>query len=117
MPNLKRLGVMYNKLKHIDLFENLIELECDHNEIRKIDGLPKLTTLYVNNNKLEELGELPNLRTLEIKKNIISKIPYYKTLEFLIGDHKKIQQLSSKYVISAIDVFKDDVVTIVFKNT
>ena len=117
MPNLKRLGAMYNKLKHIESFESLVELECDHNEIRKINGLPKLATLYINDNKLEDLGHLPNIRVLEIKRNIISKIPFYHTLECLIGDHKGIKQLSSKYVISDIDVFKDDIVTILFKNT
>lgn len=115
MRNLKKLNVRNNYIKFICKFPNLKELDAEKNNISKIDELPLLSELYANDNKLDNIKNLHNITVLHIKNNQVTKLPYFKDLNELVGDHSRLKQLSQEYKIQDIEVFKDNTIRFVFK--
>ncbi len=113
MDKLRRLEIKNNKLSHLKTFYSLKELECDNNRIIEISELPNITHIYANCNRIEVLDNFDKIKILEIRENKLKKLKYYPMLQYLIAD-EKLTQLSKKYKMKDIKIYKNNIMVIHF---
>lgn len=113
-PNLLTLSANHNSIRSTGAMPRLESMHINFNRLDKLNSYPDLLTAHANNNRITSVEVMPKLQTLQLKNNDVCRIPYIKTLQQLVGDYRKLTQVSSKYVIDKNVRYRDGTVMITF---
>jgi hypothetical protein len=115
LPNIEKILCGNNNIKQIINCPLLKYLDCRSNPIINIDNCNMIEHLVCSNTLLDKIPNCPNIKTIECFYTKIYELPYYEHLYELLCENNQIKKISSKYIISSADTYKEKLLHINFK--
>lgn len=114
LSNLTHLYCGNNYIVSVSECSNLVYLDCKENPIVSIETCNKLEHLVCSGTKLTKIPDCQMLQSIECFKTNISSLYYFEKLYEILCNTDQLQKISSKYVITKANVYKDKLVHINF---